>query len=71
VQANVRITDLDLVHTTAEKNRALVEAIRACQENHVWQWDYMRVYTVSVNDPNPAKVHAVLAACADIGIVLG
>jgi hypothetical protein len=71
VRAQVRIEDRDLVLTTVEKNDRLIAAIEACEEYEVWQWEALRTYTVSVNDPNPDKVHDVLDACAAIGIVLG
>jgi hypothetical protein len=49
----------------------LRDAVSACEVRWVGVVDFSRQILVSVNDPNPDKVHAVLDACAALGVVLG
>lgn len=71
MQASVRISELDVLGAPGPACQAFERAVVACETNHVLRVEDRRVFIVSVNDPNPAKVHAVLAALADMGIVLG
>jgi hypothetical protein len=71
VQASVRINELDVLRAPGPACQAFQRAVEACAENRVEMIDFRREFIVSVNDPNPAKVHAVLAALADMGIILG
>jgi 16S rRNA C967 or C1407 C5-methylase (RsmB/RsmF family) len=70
MKATVRVDELALIMNEPAVG-ALWEAVGACAENWVGVLDFARQFVVSVNDPNPDKVHAVLDACAALGVVLG
>lgn len=70
VRAQVRVDELALIKDEAAAD-ALRDAIRGCEVRWVGVVDFSRQFVVSVNDPNPDKVHAVLDACARLGVVLG
>lgn len=70
MRASFRIDELDLIKG-GPAVAALQEAIVACADYLVGVVDFAPGFVVSVNDPNPDKVHAVLEALADMGIVLG
>jgi len=71
VHAQVRISELDLLHASRKQIDGLKEAIVACDQHRGWVVETHRVIDVSVNDPNPDKVRAVLDCVFDMGIVLG
>ena len=71
VQAKVQISELDLVKATRPQVERVKDSIVACAEHQGWRVTDRRAIVVSVSDPNPDKIHAVLGALADIGVVLG
>lgn len=71
MRASVRITELQARQAPVPAVRAFINAVVACEEHRGALVEHERAGTVSVNDPNPAKVHAVLNALADMGIIVG
>lgn len=71
MQARLQVAELNLVRASREQIERIKDSILACEDHGGWYvYDWQHII-VSVNDPNPVKVHAVLDALADIGVVLG